>query len=482
MFRRCRFPDFAVTDASGHRLNLVTRRQHQHCITLATICQYFDANEWSCAATAAPEELRDLYDRLAKLITDIEGTDGTKPREVRNSARRLLAAMGKDEEETERISSLLALDSEQLARYTHYLCWVPAKWGETVSLSATYTMSDSVRIAGAPRKELQSPSGDDELGWWPRFRMRWYTRLNIFPVSYELRAPAHDHAGSYYLTIDPPDDSHVSLLDWGAGRSFGGATAEIDCAYSTCHIHNGERLPEREPRDRRSIVGAKISAFLKGDPVDHAALLAVAVLNVVLAYLAQKGSFLPSHSDSQQQWLLLAPTVVVALIAQHRRRYYSSVTKPVRAVLWGYLTMNVAFGASVAFDVFGGDALDDFISAGMACVSLALAGLLIVSGGMFERVTNWIYRRRHSDQKTGGPRRYLRIVRHYADVSIALILILVGGALILMLDSDWGGQRQTKAAAQQERESRDNGISSSPAATPQRPAHHAPGKGPASGR
>ena len=309
----------------------------------------------------AEGELRALYGHMASVITNITGPDARTPEDVRASARALMQRLEKSETEAEQVASMLEMASELLSRYTHYLCWVPAEWGDTLSISASYTMSDTVRVTGERRKALDM----DEMHWWTRFRTRFYTSLSLFPVPYELRAPAHDHAGSYYFTIEPPEDAHVSMLDWGHGRSVEGKSAETDSAFATCHIHNGEQLarngraddevePGEQPPQRQSIAGAKISAFLRADPVDHAALIAVALLNIGLAYLAQRGEFVSEGRDSQQQWLLLAPTLVVALIAQHRRRYYSSVTRSVRIGLWIYLAINALFGASVAFDISGG--------------------------------------------------------------------------------------------------------------------------------
>jgi hypothetical protein len=489
MFRRSRFPDFTVKDASGERLNLVTRRQHQHCITMSTLRQYLEEDDWVRAARDAKVELRTLYGQMASIITDINGPNTPKPEDIGNSARTLMAKLGKSDTEAERVSSMLEMAGELLARYTHYLCWVPASWGDTLSLSITYTMSDTVRVAGARRKALDT----DEMHWWTRIRTRFYTSLSLFPVLYELRAPAHDHAGSYYFTIEPPEDAHVSILDWGHDRSMDGKSAETDCAFTTCHIHNGEQLvkdesaaqeieTDDEPVQRQSIAGAKISAFLRADPIDHAALGAVALLNIGLAYLAQRGEFTGSGNDSQQQWLLLAPTLVVALIAQHRRRYYSSVTRSVRIGLWIYLAINALFGASVAFDISGGDTYDDLASGAMAVFSLALVALLIASSGLFERITNRPFRdseepvgpgptdaepeggdqvkqaaeldpsEEHGDEpaRVSEPEpveKYMKGVRRYADVTIATMLLVAvlgfGGTQLL----GWGEERRDSSAA-----------------------------------
>jgi hypothetical protein len=471
MFRRSRFPDFTVRNAAGERLNLVTRRQHQHCVTMTTLRQYMDEEDWARAASDGKQELRTLYAQIASIITDIKGPNAHTPEHVRVSAQALMEKLNEDEVEVERVASMLERDSKLLSRYTHYLCWVPAGWGDTLSVSATYTMSDTVRVAGDRRKALDT----DEMHWWARFRTRVYTGLSLFPVLYELRAPAHDHAGSYYFTIEPPEDAHVSILDWGHGRSFEGNAEETDCAYSTCHIHNGEQLLEDEPAPdeaepskqsaRQSIAGAKISAFLRADPIDHAALIAVALLNVCLAYLAQRGEFVSSGSDSQQQWLLLAPTLVVALIAQHRRRYYSSVTRSVRIGLWMYLLINALFGASVAFDISGGDTYDDIASGAMAVISLALVVLLIASGGLFERVTNQPFRtvtepepdpdkppNGEGLEEEGEPvpevEKYMAGVRRYGDVTVLAMLITAALAFSVTQSVEWGQERRDNRAAQ----------------------------------
>lgn len=458
MFRRSRFPDFTVKDASGERLNLLTRRQHQHCITVATIRQYLDEDDWKRAPAEATAELLQLYEQMASIITNIKGPHVSTPEHVGVSARALMERLGKQDSDRDRVASELEVASGLLSRYTHYLCWVPAKWGETLAISATYTMSDTVRVAGKPRKALDT----EEAHWWRRLRTRAYTSLNLFPVLYELRAPAHDHAGSYYFTIEPPEDAHVSMLDWGHGRSVEGESTETDCAHATCHIHNGERLkernedgPEEEPiPERHSIAGAKISAFLRADPVDHAALIAVALLNIGLAYLAQKGEFVAGGSDGQQQWLILAPTLVVALIAQHRRRYYSSATRSVRYVLWAYLAVNALFGASIAFDVSGGDTYDDIASAAMVVISVALIVLLVASGDLFERVTNRKWKPSPaagtgSEKPDDGLDQYLRCVREYADVTALAMVIAAVVAVVVTQSIGWGEERRDHRAAKE---------------------------------
>lgn len=473
LFRRFRFPDFTVKDGAGDRLNLVTRRQHQHCITMTSIRKWMDKEDWERASQDAEEELLTLYSQMADIITNIKHPSTYSPEDVKVSAKALMEKLGKSETEIERVAGGLKIASGLLSRYTHYLCWVPAEWGDTLSVSATYTMSDTVRIAGERRKAIDP----EETSRWARSRSRFYTSLGLYPVPYELRAPAHDHAGSYYLTIEPPEDAHVSMLDWGHDRSLDGASVETDCAFATCHIHNGDQMKKETPAEpeqtdsgegekdeevkQESIAGAKISAFLRADPVDHAALIAVALFNICLAWLAQRGEFDPGGGDSQQQWLLLAPTLVVALIAQHRRRYYSSVTRSVRITLWIYLAINALFGASVAFDFSGGDKFDDIASAAMAVISLTLLVLLVASGGLFERITNRTFQ--SSSEKRSEPaiqenedgskcdeevNRYIRRVRLYADLTLLAMLAAVFLGVVGTHLMDWGKERRHNRTAE----------------------------------
>jgi hypothetical protein len=455
LFRRSRFPDFVVHDADGRRLPLVTRAQHRHCVAMATLMKYLDDARWQRMPQVAHDEWETVYRRLGDLITDVACDDDHSIAEIENAARDLFDAL--DLPNAAEAASDLGDECRELAHYTHYLCWVPANWSERVSLSASYTMADTVRVAGDARKALPATVEDEEPpdeedDRWQKLRMRVYTRLGLCPVYYEFRTPAHDHAGSYYFSVEPPTDAHVSVLDWGTGRCFGETTGEVDNAFPTCHIHNGDQAaaPGRR-RSRRKIDESKISAFLKADPVDNAALLAVAILNIALAYLAQQGSFLP-RLEGQQQWILLAPVILVALIAQHRSRYYSEVTRPLRAVMWIYLAINVLFGASVAFDVFDGGStthlfglvpLDDAASGGMACVSLGLVLLLFTSGKAFEQMTAKLYRRRLATEP--GSARYLAVARRYADVASAAILVLVTVAVVWMVQTDWGSERRAEA-------------------------------------
>jgi len=486
MFRRFRFPDFTVKDAAGERLTLVTRRQHQHAITLATIRQYLDEDDWRHAGET--DELLVLYEQVASIITDIRGPNAYSPADVGVSAKLLMTKLEKSAADVERVSGLLEIAAELLSRYTHYLCWVPAEAGATLSLSATYTMSDTVRVAGERRKALD----DEEMNAWTHYRTRFYASLGLFPVPYELRAPAHDHAGSYYLTIEPPEDAHVSRLAWGHEEDLDASAHEIDCAHVTCHIHNGERLTpalqgqegdgnspqgddeaedEAETVEKKSIAGAKISAFMRADPMDHAALIAVALLNLGLAYLAQRGEFNSAEGDSQQQWLLLAPTLVVALIAQHRRRYYSSVTSSVRIGLWIYLAINALFGASVAFDFSGGNKFDNVASGVMAVFSLMLLVLLIATGGLFERLTTRLFRflsqivpslpeDKEEEEKEGEDERYLTAVRLYADSTIVLMAIVAILGLAGTKMMDWGeGLNEAQQEQEASKKGRGDGVS-----------------------
>ncbi|MEX1141500.1 MAG: hypothetical protein WEB79_04230 [Thermoleophilaceae bacterium] len=501
LFRRLRFPDFAVHDADGRRLPLVTRDQHRHSVAMATLAKYLDDDQWERMPAATPDEWRTVYDEIGDLITDIACDREHSVERIESAAHDLFEKLGVAN--AEHVTEELGDDCHELAYYTHYLCWVPASWGDTVSLTATYTMSDTVRIAGRPRKPLpatvlETEPPTDKSGPWQRFRMKRYTSLGLCPVSYEFRAPSHDHAGSYYFSVEPPADAHMVLLDWGTDRWFATTTGEVDSPFATCHVHNGDPLeglsdselaeqpdagetaaPQADGMPAANTASEharprknddwKISAFLKADPVDNAALVAIASFNIALAYLAQKGAFLP-HVDGRQQWILLAPVVLVALIAQHRARYYSEVTRPLRGVMWLYAAATVAFGASVAFEgnlVPGmGDLSfsDNLVSGGMACLSLGLLLMLALSGGFFDRATAWEYRRRlaradhkseadddsEADEDSGEDDdssgvSYLSVARWYADIAIATTVVLLVGAGLAMVKLNWGAEQRSKA-------------------------------------
>lgn len=486
LFRRARFPDFTVRDSEGRYLSLAPRGQHRHAVAMATLMKYLDEPQWESLQDDEPQWEK-VYNDIGDLVTDVACDKEHSIAAIQTAAKAYFTAVGLSDVSGK--VEELGEECRELAHYTHYLCWVPARWGERVTLSATYTMADPVRIFGGARKALPVAVQDEEPepeedNKWQRLRMWGYRRLGLCPVHYEFRAPAHNHAGSYYFTVEPPSDAHVSVLDWGEDRCFAETRGEVDSAFPTCHIHSdGDTGPRRRGQPRERIPRSKISAFLKADPVDNAAILAVAALNIGLAYLAQKATFLP-RTEGQQQWILLAPVILVALIAQHRARYYSEVTRPLRMGLWIYLALNALFGVSVAFDVFDsgnttyvfGIPLDDAASAGMATISLALALLLMASGQAFERSTAWLYRRRlvaakaaeetmaeeEADEKVkkrvakaANKARYVSVSRLYGDVASGVILLLLALAVAWMVASDWGSDRRVEADLANQMASRD---------------------------
>lgn len=484
LFRRFRYPEFTVHDGNGHRLPLVTRRQHWHCVALATLAKYVTDDQWQrmdsdpTARSQAADKSEAVYAALGDLITDIARDREHDIEEIEALAREFFATIGVDDPEG--AASGLADDCHELATFTHYLCWVPAKWEDTVSLTATYTMSDTVRLAGRPRKDLpgavQEPEPQsDERGLLERASTWIYGRLGLCPVWYEFRTPSRDHTGSYYFSVEPPKDAHVVLLDWGTDRCFGATAGEVDSAFPTCHVHNedadGAPSDDAEPGKRRRN-DWRISAFLKADPVDNGALLALAVFNIALALLAQNGSFVPRVAG-QQQWMLLAPVALVALIAQHRARYYSGVTRPLRGVMWLYLFATIVFGASVAFDVSGArsdpdlwilSVNDDLTSAAMACASLGLMAMVALSGSVFDGVTARWYRYRLSkaaDSDANGVS-YLTVARRYGHLALVATALVVAIAGTLMVELDWASKRQAKVErieveAEREREAERRG-------------------------
>lgn len=456
LFRRARFPEFAVADADGSRLTLLTRDQHQHCVTMSTLLKYLTREQWNNAPNAAEEEWLTVYALLGDFITDIAGARAHDISEIIEAGSALFRAL--DTPDIDAAKAKLKADCENLAQFTHYLCWVPARWGDTVSLSASYTMAAKVRLAGERKPLAPTPDGTSAL---QRLRMRFYTRVGLCPVCYDFRTPTHDHTGSYYFTIEPPDDAHVCVVGSGPDLSFDHEPAETDSEFPTYHVHNDTASDEG-----RSIEDAKISAFLKGNPVDNAAVMAIAAFNVVLAFLVQGGVFFPFVAD-HYDWIQLAPTILVGIAAQHRARAHTQVTRPLQTILWAYLAVNVLFVASVSFDALPETGLtrvlgdEDVASAVMLCLSVGLIALLVASR-YFDRGTRSLYGRREAAAKkkrteerslAGESDRedesiridYLSVARRYGDISIGLTAAGLALIVALMVTLGWGGERHAEA-------------------------------------
>jgi hypothetical protein len=389
MFTRSRFADFTVRDAHGTRLSLLTRLQHGYCLATALMFKYLSEKQLG-KLSRHQQQFSALYEAAYELFTTVsrQGAQDGPPGqgEAISKATKalvlLLEALEAPREEIKRKERRLTREFTSLETVTQYLCWVVAEPGEVLNLSVSYTMADAPEIAPAA---LIPPNSAPTWERWRIWRTAAYASTGLGPFNYELRTPAHDHAGSYYFMIQAPDDSRVTYLDWGIDNSIDDRTGEVDCAYNSVHIHNGATLAERDEdqggaRTRSSIDGSKISAFLRAGVSGHWPLMVGALLTMLLAWLAQRGEFALDSSGISSA-LLIAPTALLAYVAQRQSHYYAKETRLLPRLIIGYLVLNIVFLISVSYDVWGGDSLfertdflDDLISGGTFIASLGLLG------------------------------------------------------------------------------------------------------------
>jgi len=501
MVQRRRLPDFEVRNCFGHKLNLLTRRQHGHCLTLGMLYQFLLDDEWDTASEApdgsdVARALDELYRNLFSMLTSVVAARDPSTETIALALTALLEALDASAERIADASRLLSHAYEQMATQTQYLCWVIGRPGETVQLESRYTLSDAPSAKGPSRSASQrSPValGGHRAGWlgaqwwkWRDWRSQAYAKLGLVPLYYYLPAPSHDHAGSYYLMFAPPADVGVSLMDWGNGRCFDRSSNGIDSAHHTCHIHNGETV-----KDRSSIFGSAISVFVRATPRDNGKLAAVAFLSLCMAWLAQKGGFLQTPPT---QWLLLAPAAIVVFINLQREHHYGAIMRPLRVVMWGYVGLLVLFALSVSFDPFSTftwlgpqSELNDVVSGALAFASVALLFLFAASSSRYDRIVERLFNRMfersrifpgvwsrarkwqrhgwHSPDEAERKRRldispddgtrsydtanmYAYVARQYVDRRLTEAVVLLAGLAVAgsVVGGGWGSGREAKAA------------------------------------
>jgi hypothetical protein len=450
MFTRSRFADFTVQDASGRRLSLLTRLQHGFCLTSSFMFKYFSEQQLPLAHAQQPA-FEELWKAIYQLFTTVDGTAGlplVPSAEVTGLLDQILHGMKAPSAEIEEKRTRLEAEYRTLQSVTQYLCWAVGEPGEAISLSATYTMADAPRIPGTARAVSPSPLGSDlPKRLWNGIQRRrdafaikrtdFYATTGLGPLNYELRTPAHDHAGSYYFLIKAPESCKVSYLDWGLDNSIDSARKEVDCAFESVHIHNGATMvgpgnPKSQPRS--SMPGSKISAFLRADFKDHWPLLIAAVLTIMLAFLAQHGEFV-GQGGGISSVLLIAPTALLAYIAQRQSHHYAEATRWLGPVLMVYLVANIGFITSVKYSVVDGDALfgradigDDLISAGIALASAGLVLWFFVIGFRDQFIARGFKR---AKKPSDSVQRYSKLGLRYGDMAflgmaLALAAVIVG--------------------------------------------------------
>jgi len=447
-FRRRRLPDFCVTDCSGRVLNLLTRVQHGHCLAYITIDQFlYDPERDRIAEVSGDREESEklwaayskLYVPTFEMFTSVR-TDLAPVAE--QSLVELLLLLGAEPELARKRARIFMEDMTSVAEVTQYLCWVRARPGSPVRLTATYTMPDPVR--------RQAPDPGVGTGRFARLRegarllsSEVYAQLGLGPIFYDFRTPANDHAGSYYFTLEPPGETSIAYLDWGLENTIQGDGKEWVCAHNSVHVHNGAGLrgPEDDPKPRKEIPESKIHAFMRADPADHKQVLFAAVLNLFFVWLAEAGRLSSQVDSTTTPWLAFIPALLIAYAAQQRRHYFASSTRWIRAVIWGYLALNIVFLVSITFDVASDGSFadrngfsDDFVSILMAAGSIFVLCIFAFVGWPYERIVKRFFRRaRHGLGSSASPEgiedtvyTYVRVARRYGHAAVATFVVLLG--------------------------------------------------------
>lgn len=401
-FTRQRFPDISVQDASGRRVNLVTREEHGEILTLAILTGHLRIYKRKVAAAETRERsseitgpLTALKSSASKIVTDLEESSRLALAAEVDTAVHAFACLTGVRTDSKHANALRSALTDASAT-TRYLCWVRGTPGEIVNLRAVYTTAD-VWAAISERDGLIRWVRDQWAayrcvrGWLePRRkpvpeveRMRLYRLLGLAPINYEFKTPGHRHARSYYFTLKPPPNTSI-LRVIGCGEAVH-TEGELNCAHKSVHTHNGSRAtPFHEPPEGDTTV-----AYLRPHSRDHKVMIGGAVLNLLFVYFVARGRFVTGTGLTAQSWLLLTPTVLVGLIAQRQRHYYALATHLQRGVLWTYLGISVLFLITVAFSTayrdgeWGPKALAVFVA--FSATSAGLAAFYLPLGHRYQR-------------------------------------------------------------------------------------------------
>jgi hypothetical protein len=435
-FRRRRFADFTVTTDGGSQCRLLTRRQHGYSLASCLLFQFLHSEEWGALDQSA---LRNLHSYLVGMMTTVPSNEKYTVQGAQKLLDKLFRASDITNSDRKKAArKILSTHCESIAKQTQYLCWVTAKPGDTVRLSASYTQADSPSPRYEREPESEGMTSSRARLWWRNWRTREYAKYNMFPFRYSFDTPSYSDCQSYYFTITPPLDTRITLLDWGNGSRVrtavedtgwdkkkhdgqeepsppDGIAEELDCASFGYHFHNHRttkrrRSDEQPGSDRRrrqsdrrrhsSAETTRLHAFMRPDPIDNGKLVAIGFLSLSLTVMAERGTILPGGGSSISQWLLLTPAALVLFVSQQRRHHYARFTRRYRLSVWIYIILAMLFAGSVAF---GAPAIP-LLSAGenaaaprVISATFALAsGILIVasiwSGRYFERTTRKRYR------------------------------------------------------------------------------------------
>jgi hypothetical protein len=364
-FRRRRFPDISVVDATGRCLNFVTRAQHGVALTKAILSKHvFELDLKNKNKRLHEKPVRKQYVQLRNdlhaFYTKL-GNDADRAAEVKclvNEYSKLLAGLGLSSKAAKQQLADFSVDLAAAVKTTQYLCWVEAQPGEVVHLRVSHSTRD-------PKHKLESGTllgllqawcmalfgwifGKKSLASRREVWNRWYVQYGLAPIPYAFNIPTYDYTASYYSTLDPPNNTEVAYLDWEQNNNWN-SHSEVDSSLDSLHIFRtddaaglvGKPAPYQNPITTR--------AYLRCTPSHHKILLGIALMSLVLVVLLAVGRFPSSPGNPMQTLVTASPSIVIALLAQQQRHYYSRALRRMRGILWTYLSFEVLFLIAVTF-------------------------------------------------------------------------------------------------------------------------------------
>ena len=350
VFRRRRLPDLVAHDATGARLNLLTRNQHGSLLVGYVLSKHFGdfPDQAADLEKASGTHHRQLYDKLVALLYDTVTTVGDidhEKRPLRKPSAIYEYLLRSFDPLPANISLRVAAfrsNFEDLLNFTHYLCWVQGQPGDVINVQTIHTTADIGQRPEWNEKDFNGSQEPSTSG--VERRAGWFRTFGLAPLKCECSTPSNGFASSYYLTLEPPAKTEITFLDWATGNTFEDDKKEQDSALDSVHFHyRHDSLPA--PSEH----GRAVRAYMRCSTHGHKQIAAGAALNFVFVILVASGGFSDTVGGSAQTWLLVTPTILTAYIADQQRHYYSYPTRRQRAILWVYLTFSVGFLVATSF-------------------------------------------------------------------------------------------------------------------------------------